>query len=391
MKTAFLAASVSRQAGGLYDAVRRLGAEQAALNRSSILVFGLQDRNTLTDLAGWQGVAVTTATVRGPRSFGYSPQLLPALHGAGPDLVHQHGLWMYPSVACHRWSTRTRKPYLVSPHGMLDPWALGHSGWKKRLAGWLYEDSHLRRAVCLHALCEAEARAVRAYGLKNPICVIPNGIDLPAGLDASPPDWEDSGTRGAKVLLYLGRLHPKKNLVNLLRAWAAIQRQGKGARDWRLVIAGWDQIGYQARLARAARELEIEESVRFPGPRFGDAKHATLGRADAFILPSLSEGLPMAVLEAWAYGLAVLMTPECNLPEGFATGAAIRLGPGPEAITPGLVELMEMSDAARAGMGRLGRKLVCEKFAWPRIARQMRAVYEWCLGGGARPDCFFQE
>jgi glycosyltransferase involved in cell wall biosynthesis len=387
MTIAFLTASVSRNAGGLYDAVRRLAVEQAALNSSAIRVFGLEDSATSKDLAGWRGIPVTAAAVLGPRSFGYAPQLLQSLASAQPDLLHQHGLWMYPSVACRRWATRSRKPYVVSSHGNLEPWVLRNSAWKKRIAGWLYENPNLRGAACLHALCEAEARAIRAYGLKNPICIIPNGMDLPASLKAPLHGWEDGGTCGAKVLLYLGRLHPKKNLLNLLRAWTTVRRGDKAARDWRLVIAGWDQNGYQAQLERAARDLEIEDSVCFPGPQFGDAKHATLRRADAFILPSLGEGLPMAVLEAWAYGLPVLMTPECNLSEGFDAGAALRLGPEPESITPGVAELIEMSDLARATTGARGRQLVRDRFAWPRIARQMRAVYEWCLGGGPKPDC----
>jgi glycosyltransferase involved in cell wall biosynthesis len=387
MTIAFLTASVSHNAGGLYDAVRRLAVEQAALNGSSILVFGLEDLGTFKDLAGWQGLPVQTAAVLGPRSFGYAPQLLRSLAAAQPDLLHQHGLWMYPSVACCRWSTRTRKPYIVSPHGMLDPWALGNSAWKKRLARWLYENRNLRGAACLHALCEAEACAIRAYGLKNPICVIPNGIDVPPSLQAPPPDWEDGGTRGAKVLLYLGRLHPKKNLLNLLHAWTAVQHGNKAVRDWRLVIAGWGQNGYQAQLERAASDLEIERAVRFPGPQFGDAKHATLCRADAFILPSLSEGLPMAVLEAWAYGLPVLMTPECNLPEGFQAEAAIAIQTEPQRIAEGLEALFGTSEAERREMGERGRRLVAERFSWPRIAAQMKSVYEWILRDGTKPDC----
>ncbi len=94
----------------------------------------------------------------------------------------------------------------------------------------------------------------------------------------------------------------------------------------------------------------------------------------------------MVVLEAWAYGKPVLMTPECNLPEGFAAGAALQIGTTPETIATGLNELMEMSEDERVTMGARGRALVAEKFSWPRIGEQMRAVYEWVLGGGDEPD-----
>lgn len=386
MRIGLLTASVSRRAGGIFDGVRRL-AEGLRLSGVEVRVFGLWDADTQRDLGLWDGIPVFAGRVAGPAAFGYCPSLLSRLRGEEPDLVHLQGLWMYPSVVCARWNGRTGRPYVVSPHGMLDPWALRMSAWKKRLAAWLYENRNLHRAACLHALCEAEKAAIRAYGLRNPVCVIPNGVDLPEATSGRRRSWEDERTAGHAVLLYLGRLHPKKNLVRLLEAWALAQRKGPQACRWRLVLAGWDQGGYEARLRQAAEELGVADSVWFLGPQFGEGKDATLGRADSFVLPSLSEGLPVAVLEAWAYGLPVLMTPECNLPEGFAAGAAIRVSTDAEGIARGLMELFEVSEPERRAMGERGRRLVQEKFSWPKIARQMKGVYEWVLGGGPRPGC----
>lgn len=386
MRIAILTASLSRQAGGVYDALRRLSLEQAAFDGSSIQVFGLLDSSTSGDLAGWNGLPVKAATVSGPRFFGYSRELLRNLCAARIDLVHQHGIWMYPSVACRAWSSRQQKPCIISPHGMLDPWALGYSRWKKWLASWLYESRNLRGAACLHALCEPEALAIREYGLNNPVCVIPNGIDPPSSRKASPPIWEDAELRGENVLLYLGRLHPKKNLLNLLRAWSITQNRDAEEHGWTLVIGGWDQNGHQAMLQRAADELGISNSVRFIGAQFGEAKHATLCRANAFVLPSLSEGLPMAILEAWAYGLPVLMTPECHLAEGFHFDAALKIHTGTEDIAAGLMKVLEMTGEDRKTMGGRGQRLVQERFSWPKIAAQMRCVYEWVLGGGNTPE-----
>ena len=94
----------------------------------------------------------------------------------------------------------------------------------------------------------------------------------------------------------------------------------------------------------------------------------------------------MTVLEASAYARPVLMTPECNLPEGFATGAALQIGTTPKEIAAGLKQLIEMSDDDRKAVGARGRVLVAEKFSWPRIGEQMRSVYEWVLGGGKVPE-----
>jgi poly(glycerol-phosphate) alpha-glucosyltransferase len=213
----------------------------------------------------------------------------------------------------------------------------------------------------------------------------------------------------------LGRIHPKKGLVNLLKAWAEIQRtEDIGQRaEWVLAIAGWDQGGHEAELKRLASELDLAWAERkaqsaergtnrtspsalgasrpisllFTGPLFGPDKESAYVNCDAFILPSFSEGLPMAVLEAWAYGKPVLMTPECNLPEGFAANAALRIEPNAESMVQGLRELFQTPDSSLFALGARGRELVASRFAWPKIAADMKSVYEWVLGGGARPEC----
>ena len=154
------------------------------------------------------------------------------------------------------------------------------------------------------------------------------------------------------------------------------------AKSWILAIAGWSESAYEQKL----QYLAAMPSVVFLGPQFGTEKNACYRACDAFILPSLSEGLPMTVLEAWAYGKPVLMTPECNLPEGFGAGAALQIGTGPEEIAEGLKQVIEMSDDDRRAMGNRGRNLVETKFSWSRIGEQMCSVYEWALGGGPLPE-----
>jgi poly(glycerol-phosphate) alpha-glucosyltransferase len=379
MKVGMMTASVSRTGGGIYEVVRRSALE---LHRrgSSVSVFGLSDEHVGKDYEAWRPVAVSVFHHKGYKSFGYAPDLLPALRSAAPDVLHNHGLWMYPSVASFRWSKLTRKPYIVSTHGMLDPWAIMHSSWKKRIADVLYERRHLTKAACLHALCVPEADAIRRYGLSNPVCVIPCGIDLPL-LSLTPSQQQE------KVLLFLGRLHPKKGLMNLLTAWQLLHRDRGAAAEWQLWIAGWDQEHHEKELREQCAEYDLESSVRFVGPKFGTEKDSLLRSVAAFVLPSFSEGLPVSILEAWAYGLPVVMTRACNLMQGFEAGAAVCIEPTAPAIARGLSDIMAMSAVERFTMGMCGRRLVEREFSWAGYAEQMSSVYSWMSGAGARPDC----
>jgi poly(glycerol-phosphate) alpha-glucosyltransferase len=344
-----------------------------------------------------------------------------ALDEARPDVVALQGLWQYSSIATRRQWKRNGTPYVISPRGMLDKWALANSRWKKVLAAWVFENAVLRDAACLHALCESEADAMRAYGLRQRIEVVPNGVELVDLLTTE----HTEGTEGRRMLLFLGRIHPKKGLVGALRAWAELRNSPSAIRDsaeWQFVIAGWDQGGHEAELKAlcvelglkvfsfqssvlseaevgnlkteraldkqgglrpengASRRLTLPDvDVVFFGPAFGEEKEVLLRGADAFILPSFSEGLPMSVLEAWSYGLPVVMTPECNLPEGFACDAALEIRSGEGSFQAGMRTLIEMTDRERAAMGMRGRRLVEERFTWPKVAAQMKALYEELL------------
>jgi poly(glycerol-phosphate) alpha-glucosyltransferase len=298
---------------------------------------------------------------------------------------------------------------------MLDPWATKNSRWKKQISHLFIEGSHFRNAACIRALGESEKNAIRTYGLKNPVCIIPNGVDL---VDAEMLTAKTLKSE-RKILLFLGRLHPKKGLVNALRAWKEVLHSASNIQhskfhEWQFVIAGWDQGGHEAELKRLCDDrrltytempaasflsenckLKTENSqIVFVGPAFGPEKEALLRSASAFILPSFSEGLPMSVLEAWSYQLPVLMTEHCNLPEGFAAGAALRIGTDVASISEGLRELFALPatdngqpTTSLASIGRNGRALVERQFTWPQVAAQMKEVYEWVLGGGSKPGC----
>lgn len=380
MNVGMVAASVSRTGGGIYEVVRRSALE---LHRrgNCVSVFGLTDECFEEDRETWSPLNINVFRHRGYKPFGYAPDLLPALRTAAPDILHNHGLWMYPSVASVKWAKLTKKPYIVSTHGMLDSWAIGHSYWKKRIAGVMYEHRHLENAACLHALCAPEADAIRRYGLATPVCVIPCGVDLPL-LSVSPSAQRE------RVLLFLGRLHPKKGLINLLAAWRELRQEARStAAEWALWIAGWDQGNHEADLRRYCVDQRLQASVRFLGPKFGHEKESVLRSAVAFVLPSYSEGLPISVLEAWSYGLPVMMTKACNLPQGFEAGAALCIDTTASGIMQGLRSLMAMSSGERSIMGSRGRRLVEDEFSWASHAERMSSVYSWMSGERDKPEC----
>ena len=407
IRSANLTGPVSRAAGGLYESVRRL-VQELRPTGVEVTVLGTFDKFTQNDISAWDPVTVRAFKPIGHAQFGYSRGYWEFMSLYRPHILHSHGIWIYSSVVTHKYAKSYRVPYMISPHGMLDPWAVRNAYWKKWIARHLYEDAHLRDSSCLRALCDSEAQAFRTYGLKNPIAVIPNGIDLP---EANQSMDEGRGTRvqgesgGKKTLLFLGRIHPKKGLPNALRAFkkALDSRPLTLDSSWQFVIAGWDQGDHEAELIKLCQELglsfshkkqemnsstafSLQSSVLFFGPAFGDDKDSLLRSADAFILPSFSEGLPMSVLEAWAYGLPVVMTSECNLLEGFAADAAIQIGTGAESIADGLQTLFSMSVSDLQVMGNKGRNLVKDRFTWKAIAAQMREVYDWMLGGGTTPS-----
>lgn len=412
MKLAMTTGSLSRDAGGLFESVRSLGKGLQDLGLD-VAAYGLWDKNWVADAPAWKPLTAMACRYQGPRALAWSAEMNRALEAFKPDVVHLNGLWQYSSVGTRRLWKKKSIPYVISPRGMMDAWALNNSRWKKMLAAMLFEKAVFRDAKCFHALCEAEADSIRAYGLKQRIEIVPNGVDLPEVLTTEDTEC----TERKKRLLFLGRIHPKKGLVGALRALAELRNSSSAMRnsaEWQFVIAGWDQGGHEAELKALCGELglkvfsfpgsmfsrhELDDlklnsyklktlppeagaaDVIFYGPAFGEEKEALLRSATAFILPSLSEGLPMSVLEAWAYGVPVVMTPECNLPEGFASQAAleIRNGEMEKSKWKGLRELLDMSDSDRIDMGRRGRRLVEERFTWPKVAAQMHELFQQLL------------
>lgn len=378
--------SVSRNAGGVFDAVRQACAAIMDDKGFRLGVHGVRDDRTEQDLADWAPVPVSAYDRSGPAALAHAPELHKAItRSADIDILHQHGIWQSPSRTALKWRRKTGRPVIISPHGMLDPWALRNSRQKKQVAEFLFEKSNLKGAACLHALNVSELESIRAYGLENPVAIIANGVTLPPASVEPDSKLDEDGRR---TLLFLGRIHPKKGLLELITAWKRLKEEApEVAKGWKLVAAGWDDGGHFEALQASVRDMDLSDDVTLPGAVFGEEKDRLFREASAFVLASHSEGLPMAILEAWAYELPVFMTPACNLPIGFETQAAIALETDPDQIFDALKQNLLRPDLQQFGLN--GRKLVSDQFTWTAIGAQFRDLYEWVHAGAeadAAPD-----
>ncbi len=297
---------------------------------------------------------------------------------AGSDVVHGHGLYVGTNLILGRQARRQHRLLVYHPHGMLEPFILNRSRWKKRLAHWLFEDTNFSYAGLWRALTVQEAAQIRACGVRAPIVVVPNGLDpedYPPPADPTAPvetPLVPRLTKDCRRALFLGRIHPKKGLDLLLPAWAKL---GAGTRDWQLVVAGPDENGYLNDVRQIARDLQIQDRVVFTGLLTGRTKTALLHSADLFVLSSYSEGFPMSLLEALVCRVPVLATRQCNFPEATSAGAGWECEAAPESLTAALGVALDASESERAERGRRGRHLIETRYGWVSLSS---ALVEAC-------------
>jgi glycosyltransferase involved in cell wall biosynthesis len=328
-----------------------------------------------------------------------------------PDIIHLHGLWMPSSHAAFCLAYRRNIPVMLSVRGGLAPWALRQKAWKKKLAMLLYQRRDLQRTMCFHATAEQEALNIRAQGLKQPICVIPNGVDLPENM----PQRSQTRKR-MKTALFLSRLHPGKGLLDLVQAWARTRPSG-----WRMRIVGPDVCGHKAEVQAEIERLGLRDVFEFIGELDDEAKWPEYVDADLFVHPSHSENFGISIAEALAAGVPVITTKgtpwqelqgspasskilkcESSIVGGDITADGAKkstedednsrtleissfrtsrcgwwIDIGVEPLVEALREAMTLTDEERYQMGLTGRRLIDAKYTWPAIGQQMKQAYEW--------------
>ncbi len=489
MRILHVVALIQASTGGPAVSVTRLASEQARILRErkaeggerraengnrkvDEVVIACLDYPHLGPQVEAPGVRVVSVkgSVLAVRGRGWCPEFRRVVmeEAARADIVHNHGLWMWPNAYAREAAVAAGKPLVISPRGMLEAWSLKRSRLRKAVAWWLFERRNLRSAAMFHATAESEAESIRGTkGLRDegtkglredgrtdrgrngcdnaqddskptdftlkttagvPIVVAPNGVDLP-DLGRRPGrevlEKEFPQLKDRRWVVFMSRLHPKKGIDVLLRAWHAQQRT-KGPKDqgpkghgiqygqatewgmrrrtgarrkevtsggWRvaseeafgplvpstlgpvLVLAGPDLIGYRKEVEKMVKALGLEDSVVLTGEVRGEMKNALLANADVFVLPSFSENFGIVVAEAMAWGRPVIASTGMPWKEVADVGAGWWVKPEEGPLTKALDEALGGSAAELNVMGARGRALVADRYGWSIPAAKLIDAY----------------
>ncbi len=306
---------------------------------------------------------------------GFAQQIV-QIHGDRElSIIHDHGLWLPSNHASAKVARSHDIPLVISTHGMLEPWALKYRGWKKKIVWWVWQGAAIQSAALLHATAKKEADNLRELGLKNPIAIIPNGVDVP-------DNCAQHEAKPERIALFLSRIHPVKGLLHLVKAWAKLHLLG-----WKLVIAGPDAGGHQAEIQNFIDDAGLGKQVELIGSVEGDAKWQLYEQASFFVLPSFSENFGIVVAEALVAGVPVITTKGTPWSDLNKHACGWWIDVGVEPLEAALREAMALSDAERLAMGQRGRQLVQNNYSWPKIAADMSSTYRWVLEGGTPPGC----
>lgn len=296
------------------------------------------------------------------------------------DLYHINGLWLDISHAAARIARIKNKPYVITPHGMLYPQALSHSKWKKKLLMHLWYKNDLRSAACIHATCCREMEYYRQLGFTNPVAIIPNLVNIPPYVyDIKRPD--DCFRIG-----FLGRIHPRKNVHDLITAW---KNAGKSTDDGELLIIGEGDSVYMAQLRDHVRQLGLH-NVIFSGFLSGKDKFESLASLTALFVPSDFENFGMVVPEALIVGTPVMASLGTPWEELNDVGCGWWCDNSINSLTKCIEIASKLTHSQLCEMGRKGRTFIEHNYSARVISKKMSALYNYILGDGEKLNFIYK-
>jgi glycosyltransferase involved in cell wall biosynthesis len=276
-------------------------------------------------------------------------------------VIHDHGLWLESNLAAAWVASALQAPLMISPHGMMEPWALTHRAGKKRLAWWLYQQRCLRTAQRIHVTAPAEQAAVIARLPGAPTRIIPLGTAPSRAMSFC----------DTKTAVFLSRIHPIKGIDLLLDAWAKAV-----APDWQLLMVGPDEGGYARVVADQIVALGLENRVKLLGPLYGADKAQVLADGALFVLPSRSENFGLVVAEALMAGVPVITTDATPWLDLNQRGCGWTVAVDVDALADSLREATQLPAERLRAMGQVGRDWMLADFTWEAYGQRMAALYE---------------
>lgn len=373
--------SIAKEDSGPTYSVVRLCEHLIATSRVNLRLVGLDwDRNSSSKVPFFFAFPIGF----GGKRMGRSPLMLKAMRewalNKEISLCHAHGMWqmnaLYPAWIARKFQI----PLVFSPRGSLSTWALNSGSILKSFFWPIFQKPALNNVTCFHATSYLEYKEIRALGFTQPIAVIPNGIDL---------RFCDSEGVRSKSLLYLGRVHPKKGIDQLLKAWALIQDDHP---KWVLKIAG-DDVGYHGStghldyLKNLSCKLDLKR-VEFLGSVYGFQKASLYKDASVFVLPTYSENFGMTVAEALSFGLPAIVSVGAPWSGLVDSNSGWWVKNNPKSLSEAISMALTLPESKLREMGLNGKNWMARDFSWVSIAEKMNQVYEWLLDQKQpKPDC----
>lgn len=391
MRVSHIIAGLAARTGGVASALIELaqgleghGVETTILSTDLGETASARMRTPLTPNElppGTDRLDVRLLPARMPKRLAYSPRLRRAVRTElrRSDLVHVHGLWLYPTYAGGAEAVRAHVPYVVSPQSMLDPVMRSRGRLQKVVTDVVWQRRFLRRAACLQFTAENEARLAFDIAPETPRVVVPNPIDVAAFAHGDGAAFRARylDGHGGPVVLNHGRITWKKGLDILIAAFATTR---KHHRDALLVLAGPDDDGLTPSLRSLAESQGIADRVRFVGMLHGAERAAALAAADVWVLPSRSEGWASAVTEALAAGLPVVLTRGVSSADELDRLGAVSIVELDPVSLAGELNRLLSDPEARAELGHRAAG-VAHRFDRSEVAATMLEVYERLVAG----------
>lgn len=366
MKMLIITGSMYNNYGGPFLSVRSLAV--AMLNRGhSVVVIGSKDQHSQPDLPPsykpfldkYDNLKVFALKKYGPYNLHFTPTVKRHIQEEIVfDVLLIQGIWMWNCWRSFWFAYRRNIPIIVSVRGEFNQSSSISEFKKQLLMPWIR--FMLNKSIFVHVLNENEQKILRTHGIHNKIKLIPNGVDLP---EKTRYDFDN------KNILFLSRLHPMKNIISMINAWKKTNHK-----DWNLIIAGGGKLSFENEIRLLCNN---DTSITLLGPVNEEDKRELFLNTGWFTLPSLTEGMPMAVLEAMSYGIPIIISEECNLNKAIELGAGIFSGTSENDIKDAFQTAIDLQERERINMSNVCLKLANTVYSWEHISSIFeKEIYE---------------